>query len=257
MDLISLARQLMEAETSQNPIDPLTAKYPEMSVDDAYQIQLAIVGNRLKQGHKIIGKKIGLTSEGMQQLLHVNEPDYGHLFDNMILDEGHPCQRSTLIRPRVEGELAFVLKDRLMGPGINVADVYRATAGIMPAIEIVDSRIKSWKIKLEDTIADNASSARLVIGQRMVAIEAVDLYHVGMVLHKNGRMINNGTGAAVLGHPANAVAWLANKLSAYDIALEPGEIILSGAITGAVDAEADDNFTVSFHGLGTLHLRFE
>ena len=137
-----------------------------------------------------------------------------------------------------EAELAFILKDTLKGPGITIADVFRATEGIMPAFEIVDSRVRDWKIKLEDTIADNASSARLVLGSRMVPIKELDLRLIGMVLEKNGEVVNSGAGAAVLGHPAAAVAWLANKLATFDIALEANEIILSGAITAALDANA-------------------
>ncbi|AEF94771.1 2-oxopent-4-enoate hydratase [Desulfotomaculum nigrificans CO-1-SRB] len=256
MDHRTIAAELLRAEATQTPIDTLTDTYPDLNVEDAYQIQLAQVDMQLKTGHKVVGKKIGLTSKGMQQLLGVNEPDYGHLFEHMLLMEGEPCRRDQLIWPRIEGELAFVLKDRLKGPGVNIADVYRATAGIMPAIEIVDSRIRDWKIKLPDTVADNGSSARFVLGSRMVPVEELDLRHIGMVLEKNGEMVNNGAGAAVWGHPAAAVAWLANKLAAYDIALEPGEIILSGAITAAVDANAGDVFTVSFHSLGTLNLKF-
>ncbi|BCV22040.1 hypothetical protein hamaS1_21090 [Moorella sp. Hama-1] len=152
--------------------------------------------------------------------------------------------------------MAFILKDTLKGPGVTIADVYRATEGIMPAFEIVDSRIRDWRIKLPDTIADNASSARLVLGSRMVPIKDLDLRLTGMVLEKNGEMVSSGAGAAVWGNPAAAVAWLANKLAAFDIALEAGEIILSGAVTAAEDAHAGDVFTVSFHGLGTLNLKF-
>jgi len=256
MDYQTIAAELLQAEAARSPVDALTDAYPELGVDEAYRIQLAGVAMKLQQGHKVVGKKIGLTSKGMQQLLGVHEPDYGHLFDCMLLPEGEPCRRNELIRPRIEGEFAFVLKERLKGPGVNIADVYRATAGIMPAIEIVDSRIRDWQIKLPDTIADNASSARFVLGGRMLPINDLDLRHIGMLLEKNGELVNNGAGAAVWGHPAAAVAWLANKLAAYDIALEPGEIILSGALTAAVDAEAGDVFTVSFHTLGALNLKF-
>ncbi|SHF27996.1 2-keto-4-pentenoate hydratase [Desulforamulus putei DSM 12395] len=256
MDIRSIAVELLKAEATQTPIDTLTDRYPGLCVEEAYRIQLAQVDLQLEKGHKVVGKKIGLTSKGMQQLLGVNEPDYGHLYEHMLLLEGQPCRRDELIWPRIEGELAFILKDRLKGPGVTIADVYRATAGIMPAIEIVDSRIRDWKIKLPDTVADNGSSARFVLGSRMVPIEELDLRHIGMVLEKNGEMINNGAGAAVWGHPAAAVAWLANKLAAFDIALEPGEIILSGAITAAVEAAAGDVFTLSFHTLGTLNLKF-
>ncbi|WP_258359660.1 2-keto-4-pentenoate hydratase [Moorella sulfitireducens] len=256
MDYRGIATELLAAEASCRPIEPLTATYPDLTVEDAYRIQLAGIEMKKARGSKVIGKKIGLTSKAMQQLLGVNEPDYGHLLDNMLLLEGEPCRREELLLPRVEGELAFILKDTLKGPGVTIADVYRATEGIMPAFEIVDSRIRDWKIKLQDTIADNASSARLVLGSRMVPIKDLDLRLIGMVLEKNGEVASTGAGAAVWGHPAAAVAWLANKLAAFDIALEAGEIILSGAVTAAENASAGDVFTVSFHGLGSLSLKF-
>ncbi|KYH32244.1 2-keto-4-pentenoate hydratase [Neomoorella mulderi] len=256
MDYRGIATELLAAEASCRPIEPLTATYPDLTVEDAYRIQLAGIEIKKARGSKVIGKKIGLTSKAMQQLLGVNEPDYGHLLDNMLLLEGEPCRREELLLPRVEGELAFILKDTLKGPGVTIADVFRATEGIMPAFEIVDSRIRDWKIKLPDTIADNASSARLVLGSRMVPIKDLDLRLIGMVLEKNGEVVSSGAGAAVWGHPAAAVAWLANKLAAFDIALEAGEIILSGAVTAAENASAGDVFTVSFYGLGSLSLKF-
>lgn len=256
MDYSTVAAELLAAEASCQPIEPLTETYPNLTVEDAYRIQLAGIEMKKARGNRVIGKKIGLTSRAMQELLGVNEPDYGHLLDNMLLLEGEPCRRGELLLPRVEGELAFILKDTLKGPGVTIADVFRATEGIMPAFEIVDSRIRDWKIKLPDTIADNASSARLVLGSRMVPIKDLDLRLIGMVLEKNGEVVSTGAGAAVWGHPAAAVAWLANKLAAFDIALEAGEIILSGAITAAENASAGDVFTVSFYGLGSLSLKF-
>jgi 2-keto-4-pentenoate hydratase len=174
----------------------------------------------------------------------------------MLDMEGVPLSRSELILPKVEGEIAFVLKSELKGPGITVADVLRGTEGVMASIEIVDSRVRDWKIKLPDTIADNASSARFVLGSRMIPVHKVDLRLIGMVLEKNGEIINTGAGAAVLGNPAAAVAWLANRLSAFGIFLEEGEIILSGALTAAIDAQAGDFFHVAFQHLGTVGVRF-
>jgi 2-keto-4-pentenoate hydratase len=256
MDYQAIAEKLLTAERQCIPIDPLTNVYPTMTVEDAYRIQLAIVEKKKTDKNKIIGKKIGLTSRAMQRLLNVNEPDYGHLLSNMLLLEGEPCIRKKLIWPRVEGELAFVLKERLQGPGITPSDVLRATEGIMPAFEIVDSRIRDWKIKLPDTVADNGSSAFLVLGSRMMPVKDLDLRLIGMVLEKNGEVVSTGAGAAVWGNPAAAVAWLANKLSDFGIALEAGEIILSGALTAAEDANEGDVFSVSFDRLGTLSLKF-
>ena len=211
---------------------------------------------RERDSRKVVGKKIGLTSIAMQKLIGVNEPDYGHLFDSMLVREGEPVPCSRLLLPKVEGEVAFVLKRRLKGPGVTIADVLRATEGVMASIEIVDSRVRDWKIKLEDSVADNASSARFVVGSRLVDPAGIDLRLVGMVLEKNGEVVNTGAGAAVLGHPAASVAWLANKIGEFGIALEEGEIILSGALTAAVDARAGDSFLISFGGLGTVGVRF-
>ncbi len=256
MDHRAIARDLLRAEAERSPIAPLTATYPEMTVEDAYRVQLEEVAVRLAEGRKVIGKKIGLTSKGMQKLLGVNEPDYGHLFDHMMVMEGETVPRDDLIYPRIESEVAFVLKSGLRGPGVTVADVYRATEGVMTAFEIVDSRIADWKIKLADTVADNGSSARLVLGGRLVPLQDLNLRLIGMVMEKNGEVVSTGAGAAVWGHPAAAVAWLANKLASFGIALEAGEIILSGAVTAAETVSAGDVYTVSFDRLGSLNVRF-
>lgn len=256
MDHRTIAGDLLRAEAERSPIAPLTTTYPEIAVEDAYRIQLEGAAMRLAGGRKVIGKKIGLTSKGMQKLLGVSEPDYGHLFDDMLIMEGDTCRRDDLIFPRIESEIAFVLKNTLKGPGVTVADVYRATEGVMTAFEIVDSRIADWKIKLADTVADNGSSARLVLGSRLVPVQNLNLRLIGMVMEKNGEVVSTGAGAAVWGHPAAAVAWLANKLSAFDIALEAGEIVLSGAVTAAETVSAGDVYAVSFDGLGSLSIRF-
>jgi 2-keto-4-pentenoate hydratase len=253
----AIAEQLYQAEKNATPIDPLTETYPGLTVEQAYAIQLEGVAiRRERDSRKVIGKKIGLTSIAMQKLIGVDEPDYGHLFDHMLVSEGEPILCSRLLQPKVEGEVAFVLNKRLQGPGVTIAEVLRATEGVMASIEIVDSRVRDWKIKLADTIADNASSARFVVGSRLVCPGEVDLRLLGMVFEKNGEVVNTGAGAAVLGHPAASVAWLANKLGKFGIALEEGEIILSGAVTAAVDARAADCFLISFQGLGTVGVRF-
>jgi len=256
MDIKAVATDLYAAEKNVAPLDALTTTYPEITIEQAYEVQLRGVEMRCAQdARRIVGKKIGLTSVAMQKLLGVNEPDYGHLFDHMLVMEGVAISRSELLLPKVEGEVAFVLKRALKGPGITIADVLRATDGVMASIEIVDSRIRDWKIKLPDTIADNASSARFVLGSRLVPVENLDLRLIGMVFEKNGEIISTGAGAAVWGHPAASVAWLANRLSAFDISLEEGEIILSGAVTAAVDAQAGDFFHIAFQGLGTVGVK--
>lgn len=256
MDYQKIAANLLTAEMKKNPIEAIAESYSKITVEDAYRIQMAGIEMKLAKGHKVIGKKIGLTSKGMQKLLGVNEPDYGVLLSDMLLTEGVPCQRDELLQPKIEGELAFILKETIKGPGATIADVYRATEYIVPAFEIVDSRIRDWKIKLEDTIADNASSARILLGSRMIPIKDIDLKLVGMMLEKNGELVSSGVGAEVWGNPAAAVAWLANKLADFNIALEKGEIILSGAVTAAEKVNAGDIFNVSFYNLGSLSLKF-
>lgn len=257
MDLKQAAKELYKAEKGAYQIGTISESIQNMSVEDAYKIQLENVERKVADGEKVVGVKVGLTSIAMQNLLGVNEPDYGHLTDKMILAEGNICRIEELNQPKVEGELAFCLKESLKGPGVTVSDVYNATGWIVPAIEIVDSRIKDWKIKLVDTIADNGSSAKLVLGSKMTKIEDVDMRLVGMNLEKNGELIGSGTGAEVWGNPAAAVAWLANKLAQFDIELKKGSIILSGAVTAAAPAMSGDNFTVSFHGMGSVSVKFE
>lgn len=257
MDYRKIAESLYQAEKGVYQINTISDENPEMTVEDAYHIQLENVAKKVADGEKIIGMKIGLTSRGMQNLLGVNEPDYGHLTNKMLLLEGDICSTKKLLQPKVEGELAFCLKKSLKGPGITIADVYNATDWVVPAIEIVDSRIKDWKIKLVDTIADNGSSARIVLGSKMTPIGDIDMRLTGMNLEKNGVLVSSGTTAEVWGNPAAAVAWLANKLSQFDIELKEGSIILSGAVTAAESVKAGDNFTVSFQGMGSVSVKFE
>ena len=256
MDIRKAAEKLYEAEAGRYQVEKLTDEYPEMTIEDAYGIQLFNIRRKLEQGRRQIGMKIGLTSVGMQKLLGVDVPDYGHLLDDMLLLEGQPCPASELIQPKVEGELAFCLKKSLKGPGVTIVDVYHATDYVVPALEIVDSRIRDWKIRLFDTIADNGSSARLVVGSAMTPIDKVDMRLTGMTLEKNGQLMNSGTTAEVWGNPAAAVAWLANSLADFGIELPAGSIVLAGALTAAVPAQAGDVVTASFCGLGSVSVRF-
>ena len=245
MNIERAADILYKAENERRQVAMLSQDNPDMTIDDAYMVQLRNIARRVEAGEKIVGMKIGLTSKAMQQLL-----------SSMLLLEGQPCLADELIQPKVEGELAFCLRAPLKGPSVTIADVYNATEYVVPALEIVDSRIKDWKIKLVDTIADNGSSARLVVGSRMTPIHQVDMRLTGMTLEKNGELVNSGTTAEVWGNPAAAVAWLANALSAYDIELAAGSIVLAGALTAALPAKAGDSFTASFCGLGSVSVRF-
>jgi len=249
------AERLERAERLRAPISPLTKDYPSFTVDDAYAIQSVNVDRLLSYGATITGKKIGLTSPGMQQLLGVNEPDYGHLFGFMECKRDVPAEE--LIQPKIEAEIAFVLKEDLPDRDVTVEDVRKATAYVVAAFEIVDSRVADWKIKLVDTIADNASSARYVLGDTKLPVDGVDLSAVTMKMEKDGEgLVSEGSGAAVMGDPAVAVAWLANCMRRYGVPLKKDEILLSGAFCAALPAKEGDAFKATFSQLGTVTARF-
>ncbi|WP_102271740.1 2-keto-4-pentenoate hydratase [Cytobacillus massiliigabonensis] len=250
------ADQLAEAESTCTGITPITSINPGLTIEDAYKIQLENIYDKVEHGQKIIGKKIGLTSIAMQQLLGVDEPDYGHLLDSMVIENGGKISIKKVLQPKVEAEIAFILRKELRGPNVTALDVIQATDYIVPALEIVDSRVKDWKIKLADTIADNASSGFYVLGGKPTRIDEVDLELIGMVLSKNGEIMNTGVGAAALGNPIHCVAWLANRLADFDIPLRAGEVILSGALSAAVEANAGDSFTARFAHIGQVSVHF-
>ncbi|MFC7366656.1 MULTISPECIES: 2-keto-4-pentenoate hydratase [Bhargavaea] len=251
------AARLLEAERSKQAIPPLTETYPGITVDEAYHTQLEIIRRRVEDGAIVVGKKIGATSKAIQNMFGVHQPDYGHLLNDMMHTEGEVISLENFIQPKVEFEIAFKLKKDLKGPNVTVMDVIEATDYIAPAIEIIDSRIGDWKIAFEDTVADNGSSAAAVIGGKPAKLDGIDLAHIGMVAYKNGEMIDSGAGAAVLGSPLRSVAWLANSLGKYDVSLKAGEIILSGALTSAVEAEDQDTFTAEFDRIGSVSVTFK
>ncbi|MEH6938226.1 2-keto-4-pentenoate hydratase [Bacillus sp. JJ664] len=251
-----IASLLLDSERNRRSIKPLTEQHPHLTIQEAYQIQLANIDYKLSQGEKIVGKKIGLTSIAMQELLGVDEPDYGHLLNTMNLENGGEVSINETIAPKVEAEIAFVLKKDLVGPNVTIEDVIKATDYIVPAIEVVDSRIENWKIRLEDTVADNASSCLFVLGNHRFDIHEIDLPNVMMELYRNGELMNTGKGSAVLGNPITCVAWLANKLSEFGISLKAGEVILSGALSAAINASAGDCFTAKFPLLGDVSISF-
>lgn len=238
-------------------IDPLSTSYPGITIEDAYHVQQRMVDLRLQNGETVVGKKIGVTSQAVMNMLGVFQPDFGYLLSGMVYGEGDTISRSSLIQPKAEGEIAFVLKRDLEGPGVTNADVLAATECVMACFEIVDSRIRDWKIKIQDTVADNASCGAFVLGDRAVRPTDVDLGTCGMVLERNGEVIGTGAGAAALGSPVNAVAWLANTLGRLGIGLKAGEVILSGALAAMVPANAGDNFRVSIGGIGACSVRFD
>lgn len=254
--LDTLYRELMQAEATKTPITAFTTSFPDIYIDDSYAIQLKVIQTKVNNGLRVVGKKIGQVSRAMQELMGIMEPDYGHILNNMIIPEGEPIPMSSLIQPRVEAEICFVLKDDLNGPGVTVANVLRATSGIMPALEIIDSRFENWKVKIEDGVADNAAAGLIVLGGSLTNICNLDLRLIGMVLEKNGEIMSTGAGAAVLGNPAEAVAWLANKLSEHGVSLRRGEIIMSGSLITAISAEAGACFRATFDRLGSVSVRF-
>ncbi len=251
-----LADELAQAQEQRIPVPPLLARFPDMTVAQAYHVQMAGIHKRLQAGRRVVGKKIGLTSKAMQDALGVFEPDYGHLLDDMVVLNGQPLAAGQMLQPRCEAEIAFLLKRDLTGPGVTVADVLAATEAVLPALEIIDSRIVDWKIKLQDTVADNASSAFVVLGNATTPVHGLDLRLIGMVYEKNGRILATGAGAAVLGHPATAVAWLANKLYEFDVVLKAGEVILSGALAAAAPVSAGDYFQAELDRLGSVSVCF-
>lgn len=251
-----LGDELFDALQGRKTLAPLTSRHPDITIADAYAVQQCMMARRLAAGERVIGKKIGVTSKAVMNMLGVYQPDFGWLTDGMVYNEGEAIPADTLIQPKAEGEIAFMLKKTLKGPGITAADVLAATDGVMACFEIVDSRIQDWKIKIQDTVADNASCGVFVLGDRLVDPRDVDLATCGMVLEKNGEIVATGAGAAALGHPANAVAWLANTLGAHGIALEAGEVVLSGSLGIMVPVVAGDNLRVTIGGIGGCSVRF-
>lgn len=254
--LATLAEQLRNAQRSGTPCDALTSIHPALSVEDAYEIQRINLGKRRESGARIVGRKIGLTSLAVQEWLGVSEPDFGGLLDTMSVPNGGKADITQLLQPRVEGELAFVLKKDLRGPGITPAQVIAATDFVLPAIEIIDSRIKDWKFKIQDTIADNASSGMFVVGSQPVALQGINSRTIGLTLRKNGAVVSTGAGAACLGDPVNAVVWLANKLGSLGVEMKAGEVILSGALGPVVPVAAGDHIDVQIGRTSEVNVRF-
>lgn len=256
-DLIqSLGDELYDALTQCRVVEPLTSRHADITVDDAYAIQQRLNARRLQAGERIVGKKIGVTSQAVMNMLGVHQPDFGLLTDAMVYNEGEAIPAARLIQPKAEGEIAFVLKRDLQGPGVTAADVLAATEGVMACFEIVDSRIRDWKIRIQDTVADNASCGVFVLGDRLVDPRRVDLATCGMVLEKNGEIAVTGAGAATLGSPLTAVAWLANTLGRMGVTLRAGEVILSGALGAMVPVQRGDALRVTIGGIGGCSVRF-
>ena len=253
--IAKIAEDLLLAERRAVAVEPPSRRHPALTAVDAYAIQEEYATLRRSEGATLVGRKIGCTSKAVQELFGIDQPDYGHVFDEMLVANGGDIARDTLIDPMAEPEIAFVLRTGLRGPGVTIADVLAATESVAPCIEVIDSRIIGWEIEFVDTVADNGSSARAVIGDpRPLGDLALDTVEVDF--SRNGERIARATGAAVLGHPAAAVAWLANTMAEYGRSLQAAQTVLSGSITTAVRASVDDVFEASFAGLGSVSCRF-
>jgi 2-keto-4-pentenoate hydratase len=252
-----LAADLAEAELTRVPMAPLTAAHPDIDVVDAYEIQLINIRQRIAEGATVAGHKVGLSSKAMQEMMGVDEPDYGHLLADMEVFEDVPVDTANFLFPRVEVEVGFILAEDLPGAGCTEDDVLAATAAYAPSIELIDTRIRDWKIALCDTIADNASSAGWVLGPQRVSPKDIDITGIDAVLTRNGEVVAEGRSDAVLGNPVTAVAWLARKVDSFGVRLKAGDIVLPGSCTRAIDARPGDEFVADFAGLGSVRLSFE
>lgn len=256
------ARRLHEAEKTRSPVRQISLDHPEITIADAYEIQKAGIALKLAEGRRVIGHKIGLTSRAMQQSSQIDEPDYGTLLDDMVFDDGAALPTDRFIDPMLEVELAFFLKDRLFGTNVTVLDVLSATDYVIPAVELIDARCHrvdpetKRPRKVMDTISDNAANLGIIWGGRPVKPLDVDLRWVSALLYRNGVVEETGVAAGVLNHPANGIAWLARKFAPYDVALEPGQVILAGSFTRPVKAAKGDTFHVDYGPLGQITCRF-
>jgi 2-oxo-hept-3-ene-1,7-dioate hydratase len=246
---------LLQAHKTKQPCIQLSTTFPNIEIADSYAISSAIKDMKLAQGARVIGHKIGLTSKAMQLSSMIDEPDYGYLFDDMLLTDGAKVTHADFCVPRVEPELTFVLKSPLKGPNVGLVDVLRATEYVIPSIEIIDARVQNPR-KIYDTVADNAAAAGLVLGGRPVRPEDVDLRWIGAAFYRNSEIEETGLASGVLGHPAMAIAWLANKLAPFDVTLEPGHMMLSGAFTRPVWAKKGDTLHADFGPLGGVAVQF-
>jgi 2-oxo-hept-3-ene-1,7-dioate hydratase len=246
---------LIKAEKERKQAVQLTKTFPDIVIEDSYAISTLVANRKIAGGAKLIGHKVGLTSKAMQRSSQIDEPDYGYLLDNMMIADGAKVPHENFCLPRVEVELAFVLGKRLKGPGVGLTDVLRATEYVVPSLEIVDARLQDPR-RIFDTVADNGAAAGIVVGGRPVGPMEVDLRWVGGIMYRNSEIEETGVAAGVLGHPALGVAWLANKLGAHGVALEPGHLVLAGSFTRVVFAKKGDTLHGDFGALGGIAVQF-
>jgi 2-keto-4-pentenoate hydratase len=255
----AVAERFLEAERTCTAMEVPSREYPHLTARDGYEIQRTIVAKKLARGARVIGKKIGLTSRANQEVFGVHEPVYGQLLDDRLYAENLPIDTAKLIQPIIECELAFVMRRRLEGPGVTMPQVIRATEGIMPALEVGDSRMRNWigRASVADILADSCGNAGFVVGGELHSLQGFDLRHTGMVVEHNGEIVATAATGAVMGNPAQSVAWLANKLAEFELVLGEGELVLSGALTGAIRMAAGDILKATFgSGLGAVGVKF-
>lgn len=249
------ARALYEARRSRRAIEPFTDADPDLGMADGYAIAQRLTNMLVNDGDEVVGYKVGLTSKPMQKLIGVDSPDYGPVLGSTVYADGDAVSLSAFIQPKIEAEIAFVLGDGLRGPGVTVVEARGAIAGMVAAVEIVDSRFADWRIKLADTVADLASNGAVAMSSRVVSVEGIDPRLIGMVLTRSGELVDTGVGAAALGDPVGVVAWLANALGEMGAGLEPGQLIMTGALHAAVPMTAGDVFRAEFDRLGPVTVR--
>jgi len=255
-DIKSIADELLEAERTLTPIVSLSDRHPDATYEDAYAIQMLNNEVREKRGARVVGAKVGFTSKAMQEQFNVSEPDSGVLFDYMIWREDTAVEIDSIISPRVEAEIAFVLGEDLKGPGVTAAEALRATAGVMASIEVLDSRFKDWKVTIRDSMADDAEACGVVLGGGLVPLNGIDPRLIGVVFEKNGEVVSTGAGAAALGNPAEALAWVANRFGRLGMKLKKDHVIITGSLIRAVPAERGDSFRATFGRIGSVGVRF-
>jgi len=257
--IAALSDRLVAAEMTRTPIELPSVEYPGLTVEDGYQVQRAIVAKKVAGGARVIGKKVAFTSRANQEIFGVREPAYGQLLDRGVHQEHAPVEVATLIDPLIDCEITFVMRRHLVGPGVTVRDVVRATEAVVPSLEIADSRMRDWigRATVADIIADSCGNAGIILGGGLRSLRRFDLRCTGVVVEKNGTIIATAATAAVMGNPAQSVAWLANKLAEAELALEEGELVLAGALVGSVRMVAGDTLTAVFGGgLGPVGVKF-
>jgi 2-keto-4-pentenoate hydratase len=254
-DAPAKARALYDARRTRVPIPPFTDADPSLGMADGYAVQQELVKLLLADGDRIIGHKVGVTSKAMQAMIGIDSPDYGPVLSSTVYRDGDTIPLDRFIQPKIEAEIVFVLGEALRGPGVSVTDAARAVAGVAAAVEIVDSRFADWRIRLADTVSDLASNGAVATSSRLVPLDGLDTRLVGMTLTRNGQLVDTGAGAAALGDPMAVVAWLANTLGEVGVGLEPGHLVMTGALHAAVPMQAGDVFRAEFDRLGPVTVR--